>query len=321
MNETTAVDRRRFLSQLGTVAAAGAALTAAPGAADTPPATGTAQTPAAPPSPALPTIALGKHQVTRLVVGSNPFNGNSYLGPNLDRHMREYYTIDRIVEFLESCEKAGINTHQFSASASDKAAHYIPKLRERGSRLSFFPIDSRIKEIKKVVEQTSPIAMVHHGSATDQAFFDGKLERVHDYVKAVHDQGLLAGISTHCPDCVRQIADAGWGVDFFMTCLYFFSRKTFGKDNAAEPETIDARGPFYKGDPAVMTAVVRQTKLPCFAFKILAAGRAGSSQQKVREAFRFAYQNIKPSDGVIVGMFPQYFDELRLNVGYAREFA
>ncbi len=70
-----------------------------------------------------------------------------------------------------------------------------------------------------------------------------------------------------------------------------------------------------------MTAVVRQVKQPCLAFKILAAGRMGSSQEKVRGAFRFAYENIKPIDGVIVGMFPQFFDEVGANVQLAREFA
>ena len=67
-----------------------------------------------------------------------------------------------------------------------------------------------------------------------------------------------------------------------------------------------------------MTAVVREIKQPCFGFKILAAGRMCASQQKVREAFAFAYRNIKPIDGVIVGMFPQYFDEVGANVRLAR---
>ena len=37
-------------------------------------------------------------------------------------------------------------------------------------------------------------------------------------------------------------------------------------------------------------------------------------------AFRFAFENIKPADGVIVGMFPWYFDEVTANSGYAREY-
>ena len=38
----------------------------------------------------------------------------------------------------------------------------------------------------------------------------------------------------------------------------------------------------------------------------------------VRGAFRFAFENIKPTDGVIVGMFPKYFDEVGANTEYTR---
>jgi hypothetical protein len=55
-------------------------------------------------------------------------------------------------------------------------------------------------------------------------------------------------------------------------------------------------------------------------FKILAAGRLANDQNSVREAFRFAFQNIKPTDGVIVGMYPRFFDEIRANAQYAREY-
>ena len=71
--------------------------------------------------------------------------------------------------------------------------------------------------------------------------------------------------------------------------------------------------PFYRNDPQVMTRVVRQVKQPCLAFKILRAGRMCSGQETVREAFRFAFANIKPSDAVIVGMYPRFFDEIGHN--------
>jgi hypothetical protein len=68
-----------------------------------------------------------------------------------------------------------------------------------------------------------------------------------------------------------------------------------------------------------MTALVRQVKQPCLGFKILAAGRMCASQPMVQDAFRFAFQHIKPTDGVIVGMYPRFFDEIRANAQYVRE--
>jgi hypothetical protein len=36
----------------------------------------------------LPTVPLGRHQITRLIAGSNPILGYSYQGPHTDRQMR-----------------------------------------------------------------------------------------------------------------------------------------------------------------------------------------------------------------------------------------
>ena len=60
----------------------------------------------------LPTIRLGKHQVSRLIVGGNPFSGNSHLSREIDREMRDYYTVERIKAILGQCAEAGIDTWQ-----------------------------------------------------------------------------------------------------------------------------------------------------------------------------------------------------------------
>ena len=52
---------------------------------------------------------------------------------------------------------------------------------------------------------TAPIAVVHHGGVTDALFRAGQAQRVRDFVKRVKDHGLLAGVSSHCPDHVRRI--------------------------------------------------------------------------------------------------------------------
>jgi hypothetical protein len=139
---------------------------------------------------------------------------------------------------------------------------------------------------------------------------------VRDYVKEVKDRGLIAGISAHNPNVIKQIADEDWDVDFFMTCFYYLTRK-LDKDQLHSLPVGSYS--FFKNDPKVMTKVIRQVKQPCLAFKILGAGRLCLNEEKVRDAFQFAFENIKPIDGVIVGMFPRYFDEIGANAKYARE--
>jgi hypothetical protein len=66
---------------------------------------------------------------------------------------------------------------------------------------------------------------------------------------------------------------------------------------------------YLQSDPPRMYKVMRQTQKPCFAFKILAAGRIPG--RGVEQAFRTAFESIKPIDGIYVGMFPRVRDEVR----------
>src|SRR6516162_3027815 len=95
-------NRRDFLQQTAG-AAAGMAL-----------ATSNAETAQQNNQTALPTIRLGTHQVTRLIIGGNPIYGYSHFNRLLSRHQSAWHTPERVVELLQRCEQAGINTWQNS---------------------------------------------------------------------------------------------------------------------------------------------------------------------------------------------------------------
>lgn len=310
------VARRKFLSQLSAVATGSAfALSNTCRGADAP------SKDTSSPTSALPTIQLGSHKVTRLIVGSNPISGYSYMGPVLDQHMREYFTPERIFEFLWKCEQEGINTHQFSRP--EQMADVFRKLRDRGSKMKFICLHasgSQYISVKQVVQSTRPIAIVHHGGVTDRLFRDGKSQEVRDFVKRVHDAGVLAGVSAHNPDCIKRIADEGWQVDLFMTCFYYITRTPEELEKMPPVVTVQVGRAFFASDPLEMTKVIQQVDRPCLGFKILAAGRMCYDKQSVAKAFKFAFKHIKPTDGVIVGMYPRYHDQIRQNAQYAREF-
>jgi hypothetical protein len=308
--------RREFLSQLSAaVTGSTLALAAAQGQS-------VSAEESSSPTPPLPTIRLGEHTVTRLAVGSNPISGYSYMGPVMDRHMKEYFTPERIVEFLWTCEQAGINTHQFSNPK--EISSVFKQLRERGSKMKFICLHSGGPEnlsIEEVVKTTQPIAVVHHGGVTDRLFRQGKSDEVHDFVKRVRDAGVLAGVSAHNPDCIKRIADEGWPVDLFMTCFYYLTRTPEELEKMPPVVTLPIGYSFFASDPLAMTEVVRQVKQPCLGFKILAAGRMCDREQKVEAAFKFAFEHLKPIDGVIVGMYPSYQDQIRQNAQFTRQFA
>lgn len=278
-----------------------------------------AKTPPTPVEP-LPAIQLGSYQVSRLVAGANPLSGYSYQGHHVTNCMKEYFTLEGRVEYLQRCEQRGITAHQFSTY---KDSEYLRIARERGVKMHFWGLHTDISAIPEAVKCTQPIALVHHGGQTDRLFAEGKHQQVRDFVKAVHDHGVMAGVSAHNPDCIQRISDEGWDVDFFMACFYFITRDLVpGAMEKVQPiRTLDMTPySWFKDDPGVMTAVIRQVKQPCFGFKILAGGRVCQNERRVREAFKIAFTSIKPIDGVIVGMFPRYVDEITFDVEAARRY-
>lgn len=270
---------------------------------------------AAPAQGALPTIRLGKHTVTRLIAGYNPIGGHSHSVPKLSAIMKNWFTLERTVEFIERCERAGINTWQ--ASVDSKAFEALRTAWARGSKMQWICLtgDQPPEKWKEIVA-LKPIAIVHHGEHTDRLFRTAEEDQLKDFVKKVHDAGILAGISSHGPDNIARCEEANFGQDLYMTCFHNIRREQDKVKAGLGDTPLDEL--YLAGDPARMVKVVRQVKRPCLAFKILAAGRMATNRASIERAFAFAFANIKPTDGVIVGMFPILTDEIGENSEIAR---
>ena len=266
----------------------------------------------------MPTVRLGKHEVSRLVLGSNPFAGGSHFNPILDQHMREWMTPERIMELLKRSEQAGIRTWQLHTDPN--LMDCMRQHRAQGGKLNTFML-SDFKEPKQTVPELAKLGVlgiVHHGERTDIQFREGKMEEVGDFLKAVRDTGLMVGLSTHHPAVVDYVEGKGWDLDFFMTCVY--RRNRLPAEVRAEYGEAIVGEPYFEKDPERMCKMIRQTKRTCFAFKILAAGRNIKTKQAVDQAFRFMFENIKPKDCVIVGMYPRFKDEITENAELTRRY-
>ncbi len=267
----------------------------------------------------LPKIRLGESPITRLILGSNPFNGYSYGIPSLTQHMREWSTEEHICGVLGACGQNGINTWQFSASGPGWPTHLaaLKRHQNEGGKLQWILLSSTAMEDDPAEIPTmaalKPIGMVHHGGTTDRRFRAGEMEKVRDFLKRTRDNGVLAGLSTHDPRVIEYVEERNWDTDFYMACFYQMSRTKEEIRQMARELPLGAV--FLDGDPARMCRVIRQTRRPCLAFKILAAGRLAETPQMLEQAFRFAFDNIKPQDAVIVGMYPRFKDEVRQNAG------
>jgi len=283
----------------------------------------------------LPTIELGGQKITRLIAGGNTLYGYSHFNMILDQHYLDYFTDERVVQFLLDCEKAGINAWQ--SNYRDRAQRQYPKIRDAGCKMNWIcladPTDAlqggwaaiktpedaanAIMKVVSLAAKAKPLAMAHHGNVTDNLFRAGKLELVREFLNKVHDLGFPAGVSTHNPEVIATVEEKGWPADFYMGCFYCQSRSD--EDYRRELGCVPLGESYLPADPPRMCAVLRKTSKPCLGFKILAAGRLCTSPQKVREAFEFAFKNLKPTDGVIVGMYPRFSDQIAENTRIVRE--
>ncbi len=280
----------------------------------------------------LPTVALGKRQVTRFIVGSNPVFGYSHFNRQYDQHMLEWFTDERIVQLLLDCEKAGINTWQ--ASYNHNMGRQFPKIRDAGCRIQFIclaaswhfdanlprtpeaVVDGTIK-CAQAAAKFEPVGIAFHGWATDTLFRAGKIDMLREYVNAVHDLGIPAGISTHNPVILAALEEKNFSNDFYMASLHYLSRRP--EDWQRDIGTQPVGEVYVASDPPKMCAAVRKVSRPCLVYKVLAAGRKCGSPDEIRSAFTFAYKNIKPVDACIIGLYPRYSDQISEDTRVVRE--
>lgn len=307
-------ERRDFLKGVG-LATAGLAATSAASAHPAP----VDQMPEAKAGPLLPTVPFGKHRVTRLIAGANPIYGYSHFNGILSAHMSEYHTHERVVTFLESLERAGVNTWQ--ASWSERLEKDWLRYKDQGGKLQLLllsrPTFNDEPEMLKRAMKLKPLGIAQHGSRTNQYWETGQMDRSLDYLQRIRDTGAMVGLSCHNPREVAYAEDKGWPVDYYMTCLYYMNRSRQALEKLLGEAPL---GEIYLlSDPPKMMATIRQSKKPCLAYKALAAGRTINSPQQVREKLAAALHGIKPTDAVIVGVYQRFSDQIGQNAQFVRE--
>ena len=267
------------------------------------------------PSP-MPKIQIGSHLISRLVLGSNPVWGYSYQGKLLSKFMVNYFTDDNIVKLLHQSEGAGITTWQ--AGFQKRLPDVWKRYQDEGGKMNLIILHSFNEISIKEIASLNPIAIVHHGGVSDRLLVSGKFQRIRDFVKEVKDVGVMAGVSCHKPEVIEKISEEDWENDLFMACFYEMTR------SPSEWEKMLGFTPFqyifHDNDPKRMCRTIRSTGKPVLGFKILAGGWAGDRKELTEQAFKFAFQNIKASDGVIVGILPAFDDQVSENVKYTIKY-
>jgi hypothetical protein len=269
----------------------------------------------------LPTIKLGKHDVTRLIIGGNPIYGYSHFNRLLNQHQTDWHTPERVIALLKRCEQAGLNC--FQNSYAEHSLQDLDRYRADGGSMHWLCLgkpdwDQHPENIADAAKH-KPIGIAPHGSLGDRLHREKKFEVLNDLLKRIRDTGVLVGLSAHNPALVELAEEKGWNVDYYMCSLYNRTRpreelqKLLGND-------LPLGEIYLPSDPPRMFKVVQSVKKPCLIYKVLAAGRRIASKAEIRECFKAALDNIKAQDALIVGMYQQFGDQVGDNAALVREF-
>ena len=258
----------------------------------------------------VPKMKFGNVEISRMVLGCNPFYGYAHYNNTLGTIMKEWYTADRVCDVLHQVNRFGINA--FNYVHLDRGPQDWARFQAEGGKMHLIIQVTAGVDSAMLVKTLKPLALQRQGEVVDKAYQNGEMNTVKEWCKQARDLGVLVGVGTHKPEVIAQVEEEGWDVDFYAGCVYNRTRTPEEWKKALNGEIMEMPGEIYlQSDPPRMYRVMRQTRKPCFAFKILAAGRI--PDRGVDQAFRTAFESIKPTDGIYVGMFPRVKDEVKEN--------
>ena len=168
----------------------------------------------------LPKRKLGKHDVSRLIIGANQFTGYPHAEPL--KYAKElfaaYFTEEKIVETLAIGHDHGIDTH--ITLTDESCVKYLNRFeREAGKRLQWiaqshwFPPkpEGRKDALNyiKLAADNGAIACFLQGAACDGLVREKNLSDMEHYFDAIRKLGMLAGLAGHLNETIDVPIKAG----------------------------------------------------------------------------------------------------------------
>ncbi|HUU23052.1 MAG TPA: hypothetical protein VM389_11015 [Phycisphaerae bacterium] len=240
------------------------------------------------------TVKLGGLEVSRFILGSNPFSGFAHQTPEASRAMVRYYTVARIKEALQEAEAAGITT--LIARADTHVIRLLAEYWDEGGKLQWVAqtcpgVGPSDRVARMAIEGGARAAFIH-GGVMDHCFAQGDFADPLAGIEVIRQASLPVGIAAHNPDVLRW-AEANLDVDFYM-CSYYNAAH---RDKSAEKLSGQPEW-FHDADRKAMIETIQGLSKPAIHYKVMAAGRNGPA-----DALRVAAAALRNTDAVCVGVF------------------
>lgn len=239
---------------------------------------------------------LGTLEVSRLILGGNPFSGNSHQGVERDRDMLRYFTTARIKAILRQAEDLGINT--FLGRADRHIVRVLMEYWDEGGKIQWIAqtcpeFGSPLNGVNAAIRGGAHAVYIH-GGQMDYLLANNQLPEAVKAIERIKEAGLPAGIAAHKPPA-HLWANENLPLDFHMCSYYNPSPRD--KDAAHHAGMSEVYDP---DDRDHMVEIIPCLKAPAIHYKIFAAGRSDPS-----EAFAFVQKHLRPQDAVCIGIYPK----------------
>jgi len=283
------MNRRQFLKVSGVAGVAAATLGAA-GLA------GGAEEAAKP----LPTIKLGSLEVSRFLLGSNPFWGYSHKSNALNEEMKAYHTDERIIQICDEAARCGLTT--IVSPPDQRWVDIWAKYRAGGGKLTVWVAqchDEGAKipeEIGRAIKGGAKAVFIQ-GHRVEEHFGWKRFDVLRKWLDQIKNAGLPGGFAAHWPNIHLELEKQKFPTDFYFQCCYNVTKR----DPMGEP--------YHEADRKLAMETIAQLEKPVVAYKILGAARL-----RAADGFEQAFNAIKRKDGVCVGIWAkEAIEQIREN--------
>ena len=274
------------------------------------------------------------HQVSKLIVGDNPFNGHSYITAFISKEeMLNYHTEDKILEAMHKMEELGVNT--MLPLADPYIIRILQHYRANGGKMNFLfqtyapmMVNHDVAEISiRQMQSVDPIGAYISGTYTDVRYETGRVNAITDMISFFRKFDMKLGIGTHRPEFIKLSERENWDVDFYMACMYNLRNGREGEESGfiTGKNKSNVRN-IVPGDRAIMLDTLKKVEKPIIAFKIFAGGQMLVEKEEaerrvlIKDTYNTIFSALKPNDIAVVGVYQRHHDQLGENVSVFNEW-
>ena len=258
----------------------------------------------------MPNGKIGKHEISRLVLGGNLIGGWAHSRdliyvPSL---FKAYNTEKKIYETMILAEKAGINTINIGFPTNALIAKYK---RMTGSKISVISQvapnmekGDYFEQINKAIDHGADILQVQ-GNWCDWLVRDNKIDVIRKMMDKIRSQGFTAGLAAHSIESIIACEENGLIPDYYMKTMHHDQYWSAHPRENRFPFEVDGKeyldhNRFHNNMfclfPERTVEFVSRARVPVMGYKILAAGAITP-----KDGFKWAFEN--GADFICVGMF------------------